>query len=309
MTARMPVAPLRFTHLDQPRWPGAEPGASPVRKGEYLAYLRAVSPCALAHLRGRPLVLTRYPEGAGGPSFYQKNIPEHTPRWLPVFRDPRPTAEGRHVRYALAATTADLLWLGQQDALEFHAWQSTCQSPDLPDRAVIDLDPMPPSGLAEARAVAALAQRVLELAGVRGWWKTSGATGLHCHIPIRPALPHRSVAEILRALGELLQRACPGLVTLERHVARRGGRVYLDYLQNARGRTLCAAYSPRALPGAPVSLPIPWSEVATVQPGDWTVRTVPARLAQGCDAWADLPGAPAQDLDALARVCRGSVAR
>lgn len=307
VAARTP-ARLRFTHLDKPLWPAAPGGeAGPTTKADYLAYLEAVAPWALPHLRGRPLVLTRYPHGALGASFYQKNLPECAPDWLPAFRDDHPTADGRHIRYLVAESTADLLWLGQQAALEFHPWLSTAAAPDLPDRAVIDLDPMAPAGFEEARAVARLTADILAAAGVRGWLKTSGATGLHCFIPIRPRRPHREVAAVLRDLGELLLRLWPERVTLERAVARRGGRVYVDYLQNARGKTVCAAYSPRPVPGAQVSMPIAWSELDAVRPERWTVRTVPARLRERGDAWADLPGAPPQDLEALGRVCREAV--
>jgi len=299
-----PLAGLRFTHLDKPLWPPG-PGAdhAATTKSDYLAYLQAVAPYALPHLCRRPLVLTRYPHGADGASFFQKNLPPGAPAWLPHFTDPHATAEGRHVRYLVAQAPADLLWVGQQVALEFHPWLSTQDAPDLPDRAVVDLDPMAPAGFEEARAVARLVWDILRAAGVRSWPKTSGATGLHCFIPIHPGQGYPEVAAVLRGLGELLLHLWPERVTLERAVARRGGRVYFDYLQNARGKTLCAAYSPRPLAGAPVSMPFPWEDLARVRPADWTVRTVPARLAERGDAWADLPGAPPQNLRALARLC------
>lgn len=305
------VAPprLRFTHLTKVLWPPAVGARGGTTKADYLAYLEAVAPWLLTHLRGRPIVLTRYPHGVGGPSFYQKNLPPSAPGWLASFRDARATAEGRHIRYLLVEGAADLLWVGQQAALEFHPWLSTSAAPEFPDRAVIDLDPMAPTGFDEARAVAALTAQILRAAGVRAWLKTSGATGLHCFIPIPPERPHRQVAEDLRALAQLLWRLRPDAVTLERTVARRGARVYVDYLQNGRGRTLCAAYSPRPLPGAPVSMPIAWAELPSVTPGQWTVATVPARLRLRGDAWADLPTAPPQDVQALALFCRRALGR
>ena len=292
---------LRLTNLDKPLWPPATPHGDPTTKGDYLAYLRAVAPYALPHLRNRPLVLTRYPHGADGKSFYQKNVPATAPGWLPRFC--HRGAEGREIAYLVPDDTADLLWVGQQAALEFHPWQSTTRDPDHPDRAVIDLDPMSPATFEDARRVARLVAQILRAAGVRAWLKTSGATGLHAFIPIRPARTHREVAEAIRTLGTLLLDLWPERITLERPVAKRAGRVYVDFLQNAAGKTLCAAYSPRPLPGAPVSMPIDWSELDTVRPEDWTIRTAPARLARRGDAWRDLPGAPPQDLDALVRVC------
>ncbi len=293
---------LRLTNLDKPLWPPARPGESTTTKGDYLEYLSAVARHALPHLRGRPLVLTRYPHGADGTSFYQKNIPATAPAWLPRFR--HRGAEGREIAYLVPDDVTDLLWVGQQAALEFHPWNSRAADPDHPDRAVIDLDPMEPAAFEDARDVARLVLRILRAAGVRAWLKTSGATGLHAFIPIAPIRTHQEVAAAIRVLGELLLAIWPERITLERPVARRAGRVYVDYLQNAAGKTLCAAYSPRPLPGAPVSMPIAWSELETVRPEAWTVHTAPARLARQGDAWSDLPTAPAQDLDALIRVCR-----
>ncbi len=299
-----PQAPprLRLTNLEKPLWPPAVPSGTPVTKGDYLAYLRAVAPHALPHLRDRPLVLTRYPHGADGKSFYQKNLPETAPAWLPRFH--HRGAEGRDIAYLVPDGEADLLWVGQQAALEFHPWQSTTRDPDRPDRAVIDLDPMEPATFEDARRVARVVAQILRAAGVRAWLKTSGATGLHAFIPIRPERTHREVADAIRTLGELLLGIWPERITLERPVAKRAGRVYVDFLQNAAGKTLCAAYSPRPLPGAPVSMPIEWSELDSVRPEDWTIRTAPTRLARRGDAWSGLPSAPPQDLTALVRVCR-----
>ena len=295
------AAALRVTHLAKPLWPA--PGG-PVTKGEYLAYLGAIAPHALPHLLGRPLVLTRYPHGAGGPSFYQKNLPRGAPAWLPRFR--HTGSGGRALDYLVPAAAADLIWVGQQAALEFHPWLSTVAHPAFPDRAVIDLDPMAPAGFEEARQVARVLGELLRRSGVRSWLKTSGATGLHVLLPIAAQRPHRAVAADVRAVAELLRRLWPERVTLERAVARRGARVYVDYPQNGPGKTVCAAYSPRPLPGAPVSTPLDWAELDGVQPGQWTVRTVPPRLAARPDPWRDLPDAPPEDLGALARACRGA---
>lgn len=300
---------LRFTHLDKELWPPAPGQRRPVTKADYLDYLRRVGPHALPHLRGRPLVLTRYVHGALGPAFYQKNLPPSAPAWLRSFPDPRPTATGRHLRYLLVEEVADLLWVGQQAALEFHPWLSGAGSPEYPDRAVIDLDPTPPAGFPEACAVARLVADILRAHGMRAWLKTSGASGLHLFLPIRPERPHGAVVQDIRALGELLCRLWPQRVTVERSVAARGPRVYVDYGQNARGRTVVGAYSPRPLPGAPVSMPVCWADLAVIRPDDFRLGTTVERLAKRGDAWADLPGAPPQDLMALGQACRASAAQ
>jgi bifunctional non-homologous end joining protein LigD len=267
-------------NLDKVLWPQGG-----FTKADYLAYLRAVAPVLLPHLRDRPLVLTRYPEGADGPWFYQKNVPPGAPAWLQRF----PFRHGdRVVEYLLCHDEAALLWLGTQAALEFHPWLSRRQHPDQPDLAVIDLDPMPPAGFDEARQVALVVRDLLGRVGLEAWPKTSGATGVHLYLPLIPRYSFREVAEAVRRLGRVLLRLWPERVTLERPVARRAGRVYVDYLQNARGKTLVSVYCPRPLPGAPVSTPVSWGELRWCAPGAFTLATVPDRVRRLGDLFADV---------------------
>jgi bifunctional non-homologous end joining protein LigD len=287
----------RLTHLEKVLWPPSPDAPGGFSKGDFVRYLAAVAPYALPHLADRPLVLTRYPHGIDGVRFYQKNLPDTAPAWLARF--PHASGSGRVVRYLVARAPEDLVWLGQQAAIEFHPWLARTDDPAHPDRAVIDLDPMPPAGFEDARDVARVVAGILAWARIRFWVKTSGATGLHFFIPIRRGPPWREVTDTIRRVGVVVAQRWPTRVTLERAVQRRGGRVYFDYLQNGPGKTLCAPYSPRPLPGAPVSMPIAWSEVERVDPSRWTLATVPRRLAASGDAWGDLPGAPGQDLAAL----------
>lgn len=302
--------PLRLTHLDKPLWPPASPGSPAYTKGDYLEYLRAIAPAVLPHLWDRPLVLTRYPHGIEGTSFYQKRVPPSAPPWLSRFHQGSGPASGPAsgvgpgIDHLMVSTLADLLWVGQQVAIEFHPWLATCHAPEHPDRAVVDLDPMPPASFADACAVAIVVRAVLSRAGLLAWPKTSGATGLHLFIPIRPVRTPREVTTIIRGLGEVLAQLMPERVTLERRIALRGGRVYFDYLQNGRGKTLCAPYSPRPLRGAPVSTPIDWAELPSVRPEAFDLRAIPRRLAQRGEAFAGLLSAPAQDLQALADLCQ-----
>ncbi len=294
----------RWTHLDKVLWPAARPGGPSYSKRDYLLYLGAVAPHLLPHLQDRPLVLTRYPDGVGGPSFYQKRLPPWAPAWLRRFRYAGP---GGSAEYLVADRPEALLWIGQQAALEFHPWLARCAQPERPDRAVIDLDPSPPAGFDDARAVALVLRDLLLRTGVASWPKTSGATGLHLFIPIAPQHGHAEVVAAVRAVGLLLERLWPERVTLERRVDRRGARVYFDYLQNARGRTLCAPYSPRPLPGAPVSTPLDWSEVSTIRPEAFDLGAVTARLASGVDPFRSLATAGPQDLRALRAVAEATV--
>jgi bifunctional non-homologous end joining protein LigD len=281
-----------LTNPDKPLWPDVG-----LTKHDYAAYLLAVAPALLPHLRQRPLVLTRYPEGAGGPWFYQKNLPQGAPEWIETFT--HRARGGRPIRYVLCHDERTLIWLAGQAAIEFHPWLATTAAPDLPDRMVIDLDPMAPATFEDARTLAAAVREILERAGLRGYPKTSGATGIHVFVPIAPRYTYRAVQAVVRGIGLALLRAWPGRVTLERAVSRRAGRVYVDYLQNAPGKTLVSAYAPRPLPGAPVSTPFPWDELAGIRPGDWSIRTVPARLRARGDPFAGVRDG-GQELEPLA---------
>lgn len=285
---------LELSNLDKPLWP--EDG---ITKADYLAYLRAVAAHMLPHLRDRLLVVTRYPDGIHGEGFYQKDCPDHAPSWVATApywsRDSR-----RWIRFVLCQDTATLIWLGNLACLEFHPWPARAADPDRPDRAVFDLDPAPPLGFEEAREAAFLVRAALEALGLRSWPKTSGATGIHVCVPIAPRHRFPQVAAFVRAVAELLLRRRPELLTLERAVARRRGRVYVDYLQNARGKTIVAAYSPRPLPGAPVSCPVTWEELESCRPENFHLRSVPERLRSRGDPMAPLL-ACAQPLDGALR--------
>lgn len=271
---------LDLTNLEKPFWP--EDGFS---KAHFIAYLRAVAPWLLPHLRGRPLVVTRYPNGIHGESFYQKDTPDHAPDWIPTWRYWAEDS-GRWIRFTLCEDLPTLIWLANQACLEIHPWLSTVAQPDRPDLAVIDLDPAEPAGFAEARQVSFLVRDLLDTLGLRGYPKLSGATGIHVYVPISPRYGYRQVAAFVRECGRLLLRLAPDRITLERAVHRRTGKVYVDYLQNVRGKTLVSVYCPRPLPGAPVSCPVTWEELERVTPDAFTLASVPPRLARLGDLFA-----------------------
>jgi bifunctional non-homologous end joining protein LigD len=283
-----------LSNPNKPLWPDVG-----LTKRDFAAYLVAVAPALLPHLRNRPLVLTRYPHGAGGPWFYQKNLPEGAPDWIETFT--HTSGAGRAIRYVLCHDERTLVWLAGQAAIEFHPWLATTAAPERPDRMVIDLDPMAPASFEDARPLAAAVREILARAGLRGYPKTSGATGIHIFVPIAPRYSYREVQAVVRGIGTALQRAWPERVTLERPVARRAGRVYVDYLQNARGKTLVSVYAPRPLPGAPVSTPFHWEELARVRPEAWNLRSVPARVRARGDAFSGVTEL-GQDLEPLAEI-------
>ena len=268
---------LSVSNLDKVLWPG-----DGYTKGDLIEYLVTVAPYLLPHLAGRPLNLTRYPDGIGGKSFYQKDIPDTAPPWVRTVT----IVHGDHdVNYCLADSPATLAWLGQWGCLEIHPWLSRVDGLDNPDLVVFDLDPTPPAGFGEAVEIAFAVRRLLAEHGLRAYPKTSGATGVHLYLPIVRRFTYKEVARYVGRVADIIHQALPGRTTRERTVARRRG-VYLDHLQNIKGKTLAAVYGPRPRPGAPVSTPVTWEELPGVRPEEWNLRTVPGRLARLGDIFA-----------------------
>lgn len=268
---------LSLTNLDKVLWPDAG-----YTKGDLIDYLVTVAPYLLPHLDGRPLNLTRYPDGIEGKSFYQKDIPPTAPPWVRTVR----IAHSDHdVNYCLADSPATLAWLGQWACIEIHPWSSRVSALDRPDFAVFDFDPSPPAGFGEAVEMAFAVRRMLAEFGLRAYPKTSGATGVHVYLPIVRRYTYKDVENLVGRVADILHRVFPDRTTRERTVARRRG-IYIDHLQNIKGKTLASVYSPRPHPGAPVSTPVTWEELPRVRPLDFTIRTVRERLAREGDVFA-----------------------
>lgn len=264
----------RFTvgNLNKVLWP-----ADGYTKADLMRYYLAVAPWLLPHLRDRPLVFTRYPDGIAAPSFYQKDLAAGAPDWVETF--PHLASTGRTINFVICRDAAALAWIAGQAFIEIHPWLSRAATSDCPDWAVFDLDPAAPASFADAVPLALALRRLLERMGFSAVPKTTGATGIHIYVPLEPRYTYRQVREFVRAVAMALKRAFPAAVTLERAVARRAGRVYVDYLQNVRGKTLIAPYGVRPLPGAPVSTPVAWDELPGLDPRAFTIDTVPGRLA------------------------------
>jgi bifunctional non-homologous end joining protein LigD len=261
-----------FTNLKKIYWP-----AERYTKGDLTEYYRSVSRWLLPYLRNRPLVMTRYPDGIDGKSFYQKDAPEFAPAWMrtvPIWSEDTQ----RDVRYFVCDDEDSLLYVANLGSIPLHMWASRVGSLELPDWCVIDLDPKeaPFSDVVRcAQAVHELCERI----GLPSYVKTTGKTGLHILLP----LGRQCTYEQSRTLGELLSRIVlrelGEIATITRHVSRRGDKVYLDYLQNRRGQTIVAPFSVRPLPGAPVSMPLEWDEVNySLDPATHTIRTAVERM-------------------------------
>jgi len=263
---------VQFSNLDKTYWP--EDGYT---KGDLIDYYRDVSPWLLPYLKDRPLVLTRFPDGIHGKSFYQKDAPEFAPDWIrtiPIWSEDTQ----RDIRYFVCDGVEALLYIANLGSIPLHLWASRVQSLERPDWCVLDLDPKE-APFSDVIQVARALHALCEEAGLPNFVKTTGKTGLHILLP----LDGRCTYEQSRNLGELLARLVikelPKITTITRQVQRRGPRVYLDYLQNRHGQTIVAPFSVRPLPGATVSMPLRWSEVDDrLDPRDFTIANAVARL-------------------------------
>lgn len=272
---------VMLTNLDKVWWDEWD-----ITKGEVVQYFAEVAPYLLPHLKDRPLVLTRYPNGYLGKSFYQKNVPAHAPTWVKTVPLP---SEKRVINYLLAEDVADLIWLANQAAFEIHPFLSRIQSIDKPDFAVFDLDPMENSVWDDVRRAALTVRAALKHFGLRAYPKTSGGDGLQIFLPLINEFTYEDVRSFTLAISRHVHELMPDKTTLIRSPAQRGGRLYLDYLQNVKGKTLVSVYAIRPKPMATVSTPILWSEIEedTARNQDFTLRNVRGRLTLQGDLFKD----------------------
>lgn len=267
---------IALSNLDKVLWPG-----DGYTKGDLIDYYVKAAPFMLPHLKGRPLVFTRYPNGIDGRHFYQKNAPEYLPEWIDTF--PWVNEDGSVNHHILAARPADLAWLGNQACLEIHTWLSVKDTILYPDYLVFDLDPSEGSTWQNVVDIAMMLKQTLDHLDLRGYPKTSGAEGLHIYIPVAAQYPYEELRGLGGKIAAMICTLLPEIATIERSVAKRGKKVYVDYMQNVIGKTLCAPYSVRPRPGAPVSAPLTWDEVPRVSPGDFTIRSILPRLQSAGD--------------------------
>jgi bifunctional non-homologous end joining protein LigD len=263
------------THPERVYYPDAG-----ITKGDVFEFYRRIAPRLLPHLRDRPCTLERYPEGIGPgvKRFYQKNTPASYPDWIPVAE--LPTERGEPVRYALVNDLATLLYLVNQGTLTFHPWFSRVQDLDRPDFVLFDLDPGEAT-FADAVAVARHLHGVLRGEKVEAFVKTSGKTGLHILTRWEREGDYDESRAWALELAERVVEGLPEVATVERSKAKRGARVYVDVMQNAKGRHAVPPYVLRAVPGAPVSTPLDWREVtAELDPRAFNLKTIFGRLAR-----------------------------
>jgi len=245
-------------------------------KLDLVRYYFAVGPGALRGVYERPTVMKRYPDGAEGSFFYQKRVPASRPPWLETVTVSFPS--GRSAEELCPTNVAHILWAVNLGCLDLNPWPVRRVDVDHPDELRVDLDPQPDVPFEDVRRVALEARSVLEEHSLVGFPKTSGSRGIHVNVPIEPRWTFTEVRRAALALARELERRMPDTATSAWWKEERGRRVFVDYNQNARDRTVASAYSVRANPEGRVSCPVEWDEVPDVEPGDLTIATVPARF-------------------------------
>jgi bifunctional non-homologous end joining protein LigD len=284
-TLRKGKRELRLSNLDKLFWP-----AEGITKGDLLAYYQAVAPVLVPHLHGRPFTMRRYPDGADGKAFFQKDAPSHMPDWIPRFRAFVSTREKSRAKKWIEFPVVDdelaLLWMVNMGCIDMNAWYSRVDRPDRPDFVLFDLDPTPEVPWSQTVEVALILKELLDALGLESFPKTSGGKGFHVLVP----LDRRSTYDDTRSFAEhvagAIARLHPKLATTEWSKARRRG-VLIDANQNGEGKTIASAYSVRPKPNAPVSTPLAWSEVnEKLNPSIYTMPVVLERVR----AYGDLHG-------------------
>jgi len=270
---------VSLTHIDRIYWPDEK-----ITKFDLLCYYLQLAPHILPFLKDRPAILQRYPRGINAPMFFQQDL-ESAPRFIKTVR--LTNQEGRELNYAVYTTVGSLLHFVNLGTIEQHPWHSTVKHLDSPDYLMLDLDPKaaPWKNVLE---VALVCKEVFEEVGLSAFPKTSGSSGIHVYLPLKPKHDYRNIAAVAEALASEVAQRAPKIATIQRSLARRQKQqVYVDAMQNARGKSIASAYTARAKPGAPVSMPLTWKQIEKgVKISDFTIKNVPGLIKKNRDAWA-----------------------
>ena len=271
---------VSLTSLERVYWPDQK-----LTKFDLLCYYLQVSKHLMPFLKNRPAILQRWPRGVNAPMFFQQDL-ESAPSFIKTVR--LTNRDGRDLDYAVYSNTASLLHFVNLGTIEQHPWHSTVAKLDNPDWIAIDLDPKQ-APWENVLQVAMLTKKVCDDVGVNSFPKTSGSSGIHIYLPLKPTNKYESVAEFSRLLASEVAQRAPKIATVERAIAKRKKeQVYVDWMQNARGKSLAAVLTARAKRGATVSMPLSWKQIEQgVKISDFTVKNVPALLKKNGDAWSD----------------------
>jgi bifunctional non-homologous end joining protein LigD len=271
---------VSVTSLDRIYWPDEK-----LTKFDLLSYYLKVADYIMPFLVDRPAILQRYPRGIKAPMFFQQDL-DSAPDYIKTAR--LTNQEGRQLDYGVYSTVGSLLHFVTLGTIEQHPWHSTVKRLDKPDWIAIDLDPKR-APWENVLQVALMVKEVSDEVGLQAFPKTSGSSGIHIYIPLKPANEYEKVAEFARLFATEVAQRAPKIATVERTIAKRKStQVYVDWMQNARGKSLAAVFTARAKPKAPVSMPLTWKQIEKgVKIEDFTIVNVPELLKKKGDAWSD----------------------
>jgi bifunctional non-homologous end joining protein LigD len=275
---------LRLTNLDKPFWPDEG-----ITKGDLLRYYQAIAPVLVPHLRDRPFTMRRYPDGAYGKAFFQKDAPKHMPEWIATYHALVSTRESsrakKWVDFPLVNDELALLWMVNMGCIDMNTWYSRVDHPDRPDFVLFDLDPTPEVPWSQTMEVALILKELLDALELASFPKTSGGKGFHVLVPIDRRATYEDTRRFAEHVSGAIARTHPKLATTEWSKARRRG-VLIDSNQNGEGKTIASVYSVRPKPNAPVSTPLAWSEVnERLDPAFFTMPVVLERVRDRGDVY------------------------
>lgn len=296
-SAAAPQRDVRLSNLKKRFWPEG------YTKGDLIQYYESVAPLLLPYLRDRPVVLTRYPDGIEGKSFFQKDAPVYVPDWVRT-ETVHASDVDRDIRYFVIDDLDSLRYIANLGTIPIHVWSACAASLENPDWMVLDLDPKG-APFTHVVQVARALKTILDDLRLPSYPKTSGATGLHVLLPMGRRYTHEEVRAFARLLAMLTVEAVPEISTVARAIKGRGGKVYVDFGQNGRGNTIVAPFSVRPLPGATASCPLRWDEVSgRLDPSLFTIRTVPKRFEEMADPMTPVLGSGVDMGEAIASIER-----
>ena len=273
---------VKLSNLDKVFWPDEG-----ITKGDLIDYYREVAPVLVPHLRDRPFTMRRYPDGAFGKAFFQKDAPKRMPEWIPRFHVQVSTRERPPKKRWIDAPIVNdgdaLIWMANMGCIDMNAWYSRVDKPDRPDFVLFDLDPSPDVGFREVVQVALVVKQALDALGLVSFPKTSSADGMHVLVPVERRYTYAQTREFCEIVAGALARTHRGLVTTEWSKAKRRG-VLIDANQNGEGKTIASVYSVRPRPGAPVSTPLRWEEIdESLDASSFTMEVVLERVRRHGD--------------------------
>ena len=275
---------MKFTNLHKVYWPEEK-----IPKRDLINYYYQMAPFILPYLKNRPQSLNRFPDGIKGKSFYQKDVTGKVPDWMDTYLY-HSEGDKTDKHFLITNNEATLLYVANLGAIEMNPWSSTVKKPDHPSFCIIDIDP-DKNSFEEVIEAALMTKKVLDDMNVPSYCKTSGSTGLHVYIPLGEKYTYEQSKEFARIIVTLVHQELPGFTTLERKLADRKGKMYLDFLQNRPQATIASVYSLRPKPGATVSMPLDWEEVKPgLKMSDFTIYNAVERVLEKGDLFKPVLG-------------------